>query len=290
MISLFKSIAMSKYFSSFITAVIVIAGFLVGMQTYPAVNSRFGSYLDFLDKVILWIFVIEVFVKVGAEGSKPWLYFKDAWNLFDFSIVAVCFLPIEASFVAVLRLARIMRVLKLVTAIPKLQLLVNALLKSIPSMGYISLLLGILFYIYACVGVTLFAANDPHHFGNLQTAVLSLFRVVTLEDWTDLMYIAMYGCEHYGYDTMAASCTSSQAAPIVGALYFVSFVLFGTMIVLNLFIGVIMNGMDEAKADQEDMKREGSPKDRLLEDARAIEAQAEDIRRKVASMTRQLQR
>ena len=250
MVKILAQVAQAKWFSNFIVGVILLAGFLVGLETYPSVVEGNKGLLHALDQIILWIFVVEVVIKMGAEGSKPWRYFRDPWNIFDFTIVAVCFLPVESSFVAVLRLARILRVLKLVTAIPKLQMLVGALLKSIPSMGYVSLLLGILFYIYACMGVTLLGANDPVHFGNLQIAMLSLFRTVTLEDWTDLMYIAMYGCNKYGYDGMMAQCTAPSASPVGGALFFVSFVLLGTMIVLNLFIGVIMNGMDEAQKDQ----------------------------------------
>lgn len=250
MVKILAQVAQAKWFSNFIVGVILLAGFLVGLETYPSVVEGNKGLLHALDQIILWIFVVEVVIKMGAEGSKPWRYFRDPWNIFDFTIVAVCFLPVESSFVAVLRLARILRVLKLVTAIPKLQMLVGALLKSIPSMGYVSLLLGILFYIYACMGVTLLGANDPVHFGNLQIAMLSLFRTVTLEDWTDLMYIAMYGCNNYGYDGMMAQCTAPSASPVGGALFFVSFVLLGTMIVLNLFIGVIMNGMDEAQKDQ----------------------------------------
>ena len=88
--------------------------------------------------------------------------------------------------------------LKLVRALPKLQILVSALLKSLPSMGYVGLLLGLLFYIYSVAGVFLFGNNDPLHFDNIWIAMLSLFRVVTGEDWTDVMYIQMYGCEQYG--------------------------------------------------------------------------------------------
>jgi len=159
-----------------------------------------------------------------------------------------------------LRLLRLLRVLKLVKALPKLQMLVNALLRSIPSMGYVSLLLLLLFYIYAVAAVTFFGENDPVHFKDLQTAMLSLFRVVTLEDWTDIMYINMYGCANYGYDGIIEKCTNSNAYPIGAALFFVSFVLLGTMIVLNLFIGVIMTGMDEAKRsmDEDDQKDEDS--------------------------------
>jgi voltage-gated sodium channel len=91
--------------------------------------------------------------------------------------------------------------------------------------------------------------NDPVHFGNLQISMVSLFRAVTLEDWTDLMYTQMFGCDNYGYDSMQHLCTESTAAPVMGSLFFVSFVLVGTMIILNLFIGVIMKGMDEAQSE-----------------------------------------
>lgn len=255
----FKRIADSSLFQNFIIGVILVAGVVVGIQTYSDFAAKHHSILSLIDNVILWIFVVEIIVKMAAEGSKPWNYFKDGWNIFDFIIVAVCFLPLQdASFVAVLRLARILRVFKLVTALPKLQLIVGALLKSIPSMGYVFILMALHFYIFGCMATFFYAENDPIHFGDLQTSILSLFRAVTLEDWTDLMYINMYGSDAYGYDEamdarLAAEGITrvSHASPVAGAMFFVTFVLTGAMIVLNLFIGVIMNGMDEMKAEAE---------------------------------------
>ncbi|MBX3126574.1 MAG: ion transporter [Polyangiaceae bacterium] len=247
-----RTIAESKRFQNFVTWVIIFAGVLVGVETYPGLVAQYGDTLHTLDKIVLGIFVVEILVKVGAEGNKPWRFFSDNWNVFDFIIVAAAFLPISSQYVTVLRLARLLRVLRLVRALPKLQLLVSALLKSIPSMAYVSLLLFLLFYVYAVAAVFLFGANDPIHFRNLQIALVSLFRAVTLEDWTDLMYIQMYGCNNYGYDG-DPSCTDPQAYPILGALFFVSFVLLGTMVVLNLFIGVIMNGMTEAQKEADDL-------------------------------------
>jgi len=244
-----KRISDAPWFQNFITAVIILAGIVVGIETYPSVVARHGTVLYSLNEVILWIFVVEVLVKVGAEGRRPWRYFLDPWNVFDFIIVAVCFMPVDAQYVAVLRLARLMRVLKLVRALPKLQIIVSALLKSIPSMGYVALLLSLLFYVYSVAAVFLFGANDPVHFDNLPLAMLSLFRVVTGEDWTDVMYIAMYGCENYGYGGIEELCTQSVGHPVFAALFFVSFMLLGAMVILNLFIGVIMGGMEEAKKE-----------------------------------------
>ena len=250
-----KRVATADWFNNFVTAVILLAGVVVGIETYPSMVEAYGGPLHVINEVILWIFVAEVVVKMGAEGARPWRYFLDPWNIFDFLIVAVCFMPVDASYVAVLRLARLLRVLKLVRAIPKLQILVSALLKSIPSMGYVALLLGLLFYVYSVAAVFLFGANDPIHFKNLPLAMLSLFRVVTGEDWTDVMYIQMFGCDQYGYDGSEALCTDPSAYPVFGALFFVSFMLLGAMVILNLFIGVIMGGMDEAKKENDLLQR-----------------------------------
>lgn len=247
----FKRIADSNQFKNAITLVIIIAGVLVGIQTYEAYAERNHKILELLDGIILWIFVAEIIIKMLGEGRKPWNYFKNGWNIFDFIIVVAAFLPFGGSSITILRLLRLLRVLKLISALPKLQMLVSALLKSIPSMGYVSLLLLILFYIYAVIGVFFFGTNDPIHFGNLETSMLSLFRVVTLEDWTDIMYINMFGCAEYGYDGNMDVCVNSTANAGLSVAYFVSFVLIGTMIMLNLFIGIIMNGMDEAKMEME---------------------------------------
>ena len=260
-----RSIVESRSFQVFIIAMILLAAVLVGMETYPSLQVRYGSLISLLNDIVLWIFVFEAAIKMARHGRHFYRYFQDPWNVFDFVIVVVCFLPIDSSYAAVLRLARIMRVMRLMTALPKLQLIVGALIKSIPSMGYVGILLGLNFYVYAVLGVFLFGANDPVHFRDLPTAMLSLFRVVTLEDWTDLMYINMYSSANYPGPALDAYQASNNTGivpkpetspgPLVGAFYFVTFVLFGTMIMLNLFIGVILNSMDEARAEKalEDM-------------------------------------
>lgn len=264
-----KSIVNSTFFQRLILVTILLAGVVVGVQTFKAFAREHAFVLTMLDSFILGIFVIEAVIKILAEGNRPKNYFKNPWNVFDFSIVVACLLGpvihLGADFLPVLRLARILRVLRLVSAIPKLQLLVSCLLRSLPSMFYVSILLFLLFYIYGTMAVFLFAENDPIHFRNLQTSILSLFRVVTLEDWTDVMYINMYGSENYGYSSsdLAKWTPISSATPLGGALFFVSFVLIGTMIVLNLVIGVIMNSMDESNAEmkikQELIRRKTSP-------------------------------
>jgi voltage-gated sodium channel len=257
-------IASSPAFQRFIVVVILFASVLVGIQTYKDFAARHAPLLNALDAIVLGLFTIEVIIKILAEGSRPMNYFRNPWNLFDFLIVAACLLepllPINGAFLPVIRLARILRVLRLVSVIPKLQILVGCLLKSLPSMAYVSILLFLLFYAYGAMAVFLYGENDPIHFRNLQTSILSLFRVATLEDWTDIMYINMYGSDSYGYtpQNIQEWQPVSSSSPLGAALFFVSFVLMGTMVILNLVIGVIMSSMEDMKAEvslQQEMKR-----------------------------------
>ena len=263
------NLSRGNFFNQFIIGTILLTGVVVGAQTYKDFAEENATVLNFLDQTILVIFTIEALIKILAEGHRPFNYFKNPWNVFDFAIVAACllepFLQLGGAFLPILRLARILRVLRLITAIPKLQLLVTCLLKSLPSMFYVSILLFLLFYVYGAMAVFLFGENDPIHFRNLQTSILSLFRVVTLEDWTDVMYINMYGSNAYGYsaDDLSKWNPASSQSPLGAAIFFVSFVLIGTMIVLNLVIGVIMNSMDESNEEisikQEIERRKNKP-------------------------------
>jgi voltage-gated sodium channel len=269
----FKKIADADWFHHFVTGVILLAGIIVGIETDKEIREQYHGVLHAIDVAILAIFTLEIVVKVGAEGGKPWRYFRDPWNCFDFIIVAVCYLPFDGGAVTVLRLLRLLRVLKLIKALPKLQVLVSALLKSLPSMAYVGALLSLLFYVYAVAGVFLFGENDPIHFGSIQSAMVTLFAVVTLEGWVDIMYINMFGCDHYGYDPGSVlPCpftpeSPSAMIPLVAVAYFISFVLMGTMIVLNLFIGVIMGGMEEAQEEADHIRKlaeRSSRGDRIL--------------------------
>ena len=245
-----KTFTESKQFQMFFITVIILSGLVVGLDSYPSVSSKYGTTLYVVDKIILLLFVCEILLKMCALGSRFSEFFKDGWNTFDFIIVSACFLPFEGQSIIVLRLLRVLRIVRLVGTVPELKLIVNTLLKSIPSMGYIAGLLSILFYIYACLGTFLFRENDPVHFETLHLTLLSLFRVATLEDWTDIMYTAIYGCQKYGYSGMVELCKSSEAFPFLGWFYFVSFVLLATFVFLNLIIGVIINNMEDLKEEE----------------------------------------
>lgn len=239
-----------SWFKWFIVCVILLAGAQVGLETYMEETAENKKFFNTINTIIIIVFSFEAIIKILAEGNDPLHYFKNGWNKFDFLILVVCLLPINSGYVTVVRMIRLFRVLRLFSALPQLRLLTIALIKSIPSIGNIMILLLLHFYIFGAMATILFSQNDPIHFGTLHISILSLFRAATLEDWTDLMYINMYGCANYGYEGAdAALCTNSLAMPIVSAIFFSFFVLSGSMIILNLFVGVIMNGMEESKSE-----------------------------------------
>lgn len=247
-----RDIRDSSLFQIFIILVIFGAGLLVGIQTYP-LSGVFAELVGVLDDMVLWIFVLELVVKLAAEGRYPWRFFKDLWNCFDFLIVALGFMPFTGGqAVTVLRLVRLLRVLKLVRALPKLRVLVIGLLKSLSSIVYIGMLLILLFYLYAVVGVSVFGTADPLFMGNLHTAFITLFRASTLEDWTDLLYTHQFGCDVFGYDGVMDACIAPQAFGVVAVVYWITFIILSSMIILNLFIGVITSSMQDAKNDISD--------------------------------------
>ena len=291
MVEFCKKAQDASWFTNLILVCILAAAVCVGLETYPSIVENHGKLLGIINWVIIAIFVAEIVVKMTAHGRHWYRYFYDPWNIFDFVIVAVCFLPGDTSFAAVLRLARVLRALRLMTALPQLQLIVGALIKSIPSLGFVGILLFLNFYVYAVMGVFLYRDNDPTHFQDLPTAMLSLFRIATLEDWTDIMYINMYGSSNYPGPDLQAYKDSSNASidpdpnakvsPLVGALFFGSFVMIGTMIMLNLFIGVILNSMDETSNER---KKEQLLARRESGDAPTISEDIDDLREQLEKL------
>lgn len=257
----------------------------MGISTYRIESEAAVAVLEGLDLVVVVIFIGEVVVKVAAEGATPLQYFRNAWNVFDFTIVVVGLLPFEGGAVKALRLVRLLRVLKLVRALPKLRILVMGLFLSMSSIAYIGLLLMLLFYLFAVLGVSVFGQNDPVHFGTLHFALLTLFRCATLEDWTDVMYINMFGCSVYGYDGMEDLCVANTEMPVISVGYFVTFTILSSMMILNLFIGVITSSMAEAKSDLSDEAD-------ALADAEAAPAQVKPLEERLVeekeALTREL--
>lgn len=226
-----QHIVKHRFFDGFIISLIVLNGAILGLETSPTVVAAYGYVLAWGHNIILAVFIIEAVLKISAVAPRWRLYFGDGWNLFDFSIIVLSLIPATGELAMVARLARLLRVLRLISTIPELRLIVTTLVRSIPGMGHVLMLMGIIFYIYAVAGYHLFHEHDPEHWRTLGISLLTLFRVVTLEDWTDVMYTAM---EMHG----------------LAWIYFISFVICGTFVIINLFIAVVLNNLEEARLER----------------------------------------
>ncbi len=221
----------AAWFRHGVTTAITVNAVVIGLDTSVALAARFGGAFELASKAFLAIFVVEALIKMAAVWPRLRDYFADRWNMFDLAVIAVSLLPSTGGLPTLARLVRLFRVLRLMSALPELQLIVATLIRSVPGMFNVLALMSIVFYVYGVAGYHLFREFDPNHWRTLGISLLSLFRIATLEDWTDIMYAAL---EHHWW----------------AWAYFVSFVVVETFVVLNLFVAVVINSLDEAKHDR----------------------------------------
>lgn len=213
----------NKVFQLVIISVIIFSALMIGVKTYD-VDPDYLKLLTIIDITITYLFLFEIIVRFIAEGHSL-AFFKKGWNVFDTLIVGISLIPIEDSEVVLLaRLVRIFRVLRLISIIPELRILISALLKALPPMSYVLLLMFIIFYMYAAVGSLFFEKINPILWGDISVSMLTLFRVVTFEDWTDVMYETM------------------QVYPL-SWIYYLTFIFLNAFVFLNMMIGIVIERM-----------------------------------------------
>lgn len=219
-----KRIDSSPVFQWAVIIVIVLSALLIGAKTHD-LPEQMVQLLAVLDSGITVFFVIEIVIRFLAFKNKKH-FFKSGWNIFDTIIVIGSLIPAGGSGVLLARLLRVFRVLRLVSMVPELRLLINALIKAIPRMGYIALLMFVIFYIYAAVGSILFHQINETLWGDVSISMLTLFRVATFEDWTDVMY-----------ETMVVHPISW--------IYYLTFIFLTAFIFLNMMVGTILEVMGQ---------------------------------------------
>jgi len=219
-----KKIDSSKVFQGAVITVILLSALLIGAKTHQLSDNTI-AVLALLDLGITIFFVIEIVIRFLAypKGKR---FFHNGWNIFDTVIVIGSLVPDGGSGVLLARLLRVFRVLRLVSMVPELRLLINALLKAIPRMGYIALLMFVIFYIYAAIGSMLFNQINDVLWGDVSISMLTLFRVATFEDWTDVMY-----------ETMAVHPLSW--------IYYLSFIFLTAFVFLNMMVGTVLEVMSQ---------------------------------------------
>jgi voltage-gated sodium channel len=241
----FIKIRSNKFFELTVVFIIIFSALVVGIKTYP-VSETVASIIQVLDWFITLFFVLEISIRFLAEDNKK-DFFKNAWNVFDTLIVTISLIPIEDSELAIIgRLIRIFRVLRMVSIIPELRMLLNSLIKALPQLGYILLMMFIIFYIYAAIGSTFFEEINPTLWGDISISLLTLFRVMTFEDWTDVMY-------------------ESMTVYPMSWIYYLSFIFFTAFAFLNMIIGIVVNVLND---EHELIRQENEAKEKhvTLED------------------------
>jgi len=215
----------NKIFETFVIFIIIFSALVIGAKTYD-ISPGTLWLVHILDWLITFIFLTEIIIRfIGEENKRQ--FFKHGWNIFDTLIVVVSLIPVEDSELAIIgRLIRIFRVLRMVSIIPELKMLLNSLLIALPQLGYIVALMFIIFYIYAAIGSTFFAAINPQLWADITISMLTLFRVMTFEDWTDVMYETM------------------EVYPL-SWIYYLTFIFFTAFAFLNMVIGVVVNVLNE---------------------------------------------
>ena len=211
-----------------IVVVILINAVALGLETSAAAMAAAGPLILWVDRICLTIFTIEIVLKLVAYGPR---FFRSGWNLFDLVIVGISLLPASQGL-SVLRALRILRVLRVISVAPSLRRVVEGFVTALPGMGSVFLLMGLIFYIGAVMATKLFGSSFPDWFGDLGSSAYSLFQIMTLESWS--MGIVRPVMEVY---------------PFAWA-FFVPFILVTTFAVVNLLVGLIVNSMQDAHAEE----------------------------------------
>lgn len=215
-------------FDAAILVVIVANAIVLGLQTYPGIVRERGETLNLLNDIFLGVFVVELLLRIASYGRRPQDFVRNGWDIFDFVVVAAAFVPGIRESTTLLRLARLLRVVRIFRVLPDLRILVIGVVRSLPPLFSMTLLVTVILFIYGMVGWLLFADELPHNWGTIGTAMLTLFVMLTLENFPAYM--------EAGMDVHPWSW-----------LYFVTFVLLAAFMILNVLIGIVLHSLEEAR-------------------------------------------
>ena len=257
-------LVLAPMFQRVVIGLILLNAVTLGLETSASVMQEFGGALKALDALLLYLFTAELLLRIYAFRGR---FFRDPWGLFDFIVVAIAWMPASGPL-AVLRALRVLRVLRLISVVPSLRNVVEAMLGALPGMGSIVLLMALLFYVFAVMATKLFGADMDEQFGSLGASLFTLFQLMTLDDWANIVKPAM------------------ELQPYA-LLFFMPFIIISTFVVLNLFIGVIVEsiqtlrddrGADKAATEEAAKSAERMDMRALVQEVRALRAEIAGLR------------
>ncbi|MGK2955436.1 MAG: ion transporter [Solirubrobacterales bacterium] len=263
-----KRVASSKRFQLIIFGVIVFNAIVLGLETYDSLDQDWGDTLFLLNEICLGIFIVEILIRITAYGGRPQDYFKDGWNVFDFIVVFAVFIPGVRENALLLRLVRLLRIVRVVSVLPDLRVLISGMGRAMRPIGSMAAMTILLLFVYGMVGVQLFGDELPERWGNIGSAMLTLFTVLTLEGWNEILF-------------------SAQDVTRFAWIFLVSFVLIASFLVINILIAVILNSVEEAREDEKSREILARLDQRMLDGT--AEDPVESLIEKVGDMKRGLE-
>jgi voltage-gated sodium channel len=221
-------IVYSSGFEIVIAFVILVNAISLGLLTMPGISENARITFETLDRYALYIYAVELILRLISYGKRPWEFFRRGWNIFDFLIVALS--PVFSGQVMVLRLLRLLRLIRIFRFLPEVRVLTVSIIRSIPPLLSMSVLIFLALYIYGMAGVYLFGEELPKSWGNISIALTTLFILLTLENFP--IYLE------------EAVLVSPWALP-----FYLSYIFVVVFTVLNVLIGIVLNAMDEARSE-----------------------------------------
>jgi voltage-gated sodium channel len=255
---------LTPLFQRVVIGLILLNAVTLGMETSDSVMEAYGPALHALDAILLYLFTAELLLRIYAFRGR---FFRDPWGIFDFVVVAIAWMPASGPL-SVLRALRVLRVLRLISVVPSLRNVVEAMLGALPGMGSIVLLMALIFYVFAVMATKLFGGEMEEQFGTLGASLFTLFQLMTLDDWANIVKPAM------------------ELQPWALA-FFMPFIVVSTFVVLNLFIGVIVESIQTLREDRgadkqaaEDAAKSAERMDirHLVQEVRALRAEVAALR------------
>jgi voltage-gated sodium channel len=217
--------------------VITLNAIVLGAETYGGVRDRYGDALHLLNEIFLGFFVVELVIRLVACWPRPGRFFTNGWNLFDFLVVVASFLPGLRENATLLRLLRLARIVRAVRFLPDLRVVLAAVVRSVPGVSSLAVMTLLLVYLYGMVGWVVFHEHDPGNFGNVGQAMVTMFVLLTLEN-------------------LPTYIERGQELSDWTLLFYLSYVLVASFLIFNLFIGIVINSMEEARAEEQRRDRD----------------------------------
>lgn len=221
----------SDRFQIVIGAVIVANAIVLGLQTYQGLEASYGSLLRGLNDFFYLIFLVELITRILSYGVRPWNFFRNGWNVFDFIVIGGALIPALRDQATVIRLLRLARVVRLMRFLPDARILILTVTRATPAVASMSVLTILVLFIYGIVGWSMFGQALPQEWGNIGTSMLTLFVLLTLEGFPEYL---------------AAARTVTPYAPI----FFLTYVLIAAFIIVNLLIGIVISAMERAREQE----------------------------------------